>query len=220
MYPVKNSDWIIAAHANINEIEKQVKKLKRNFSLIYIITGVLIILLSLSVVRFLGNYYERELELKNTKLAEEITILSKMNLNLINYKDKINKRLEEDREEEVNDTDDSKTKKRILTYSKDKLISIKTEDIAFINLEHSIATVFCLDGKKYTSNASLDELYNSLDKTLFFRANRQFVLSVKGIDEIFRYGNNQLKIKTKPESEVSIIISKNKASEFKRWLDM
>jgi len=220
LYPVKNSDWIIAAHANISEIEKQIKKLQLNFSLIYILTGIVIILLSLSVVRFLGNNYEKELELKNDKLAEEITILSKLNLNLSNYKDKISKKIEED-PKDLNDKEDSiKSKKRVLTFLKDKLISIKVDEISFINTEHSITTIFCLDGKKYTSNSSLDELYSSLDKTLFFRANRQFVLSVKGIDEILRYGNNQLKIKTTPTSNSAIIISKNKASEFKKWLDM
>jgi len=220
LYPVKNSDWIIAAHANVNEIEKQIKKLQLNFSIIYILTGIVIILLSLSVVRFLGNFYEKELELKNEKLAEEINILSKLNLNLSNYKDKISKKIEEDNSD-LNDKDDStQPKKRILTYLKDQLISIKVDEISFINTELSITTIFCLDGKKYTSNASLDELYASLDKTLFFRANRQFVLSAKGIDEILRYGNNQLKIKTAPISSSSIIISKNKASEFKKWLDM
>ena len=218
LYPVKNSDWIIAAHANVDEIEKQIQKLKVNFSLVYILTGVIIILLSLSIVRFLGNYYENELELKNTKLAEEIVILSKLNINLINYKDKINKKIEEDNRDLKGES--PKTKKRILTYLKDKLISVKVEEIAFINTEHSITSIFCLDGKKYTSNSSLDEIYDSLDKTLFFRANRQFVLSVKGIDEILRYGNNQLKIKTSPSSNNPIIISKNKASEFKKWLNM
>ncbi len=216
LFPVKNSDWIIAAHANVEKIDKQVQKLKANFSLVYILTGIIIILLSLSIVRFLGNYYENELEIKNMKLAEEITILSRLNSNLTNYKDKIDKKIKEGN----NDERASKTKKRILTYSKDKLISIKVEEIAFINTEHSITTICCLNGKKYTNNSSLDELYDSLDKTLFFRANRQFVLSVKGIDEILRYGNNQLKIKTSPSSNNSIIISKNKASEFKKWLNI
>jgi hypothetical protein len=215
LYPVKNSDWIVAAHANVSELKTHIHNLKVNFSLVYVLTGIVIILLSLSVVRFLGNYYEKELELKNDKLAEEIVILSKLNSNLSNYKNKISKKIKN------NDLDGtSKTKRRILTYLKDKLISVKVDEISFINTEHSITTIVCLDGKKYTSNSSLDELYSSLDKTLFFRANRQFVLSAKGIDEILRYGNNQLKINTTPISKRTIIISKNKASEFKKWLDM
>ncbi len=76
----------------------------------------------------------------------------------------------------------------------------------------------CLDGSKYASNSSLDELYGKLDHALFFRANRQYILSVKGIDEILRYGNNQLKIVTHPKD--SVIISKNKAAAFKKWMEM
>ncbi|NNE77719.1 MAG: LytTR family transcriptional regulator, partial [Pricia sp.] len=45
---------------------------------------------------------------------------------------------------------------------------------------------------------------------LYFRANRQYIISVKGIEEILRYGNNQLKIRLKLPSEDTIIISKNR----------
>ena len=32
-------------------------------------------------------------------------------------------------------------------------------------------TITCLDGKVYTNNSTLDELFNSLDHSIFFRAN-------------------------------------------------
>ena len=223
LYPVKNTDWIIAAHANIDKIEKAITRLKINFLIVYLLTSISIILLSIIIVRYLGNYYEKELELKNEKLTEEVLSLSKLNISLTNYKDKISKKIsesnliEENKDDIVNE-ESLKIKSRLLTYSKDKLISIRVDQIAFIFTENSVTYVTCLDGNKYTNNASLDELYNSLDHSIFFRANRQYILSVKGIDEILRYGNNQLKIKTKPEN--SVIISKNKASEFKKWLNM
>jgi hypothetical protein len=218
LYPVNNTDWIIAAHANIDKIEKEIAKLKVNFLLVYLLTSISIILLSLFIVRYLGNYYEKELELKNSNLQEEVLNLSKLNLSLTNYKNKINEKIDEIETTDDDNDESLKIKRRVLTYSKDKLISIKVDQIAYINIENSVTSVTCLDGKKYTNNSSLDELYGSLDHTIFFRANRQFILSVKGIHEIFKYGNNQLKITTKPENIV--IISKNKASEFKKWLNM
>jgi len=223
LYPVKNTDWIIAAHANIDKIEKAIKRLKVNFLLVYLLTSISIILLSIFIVRFLGNYYEKELELKNEKLTEEVLSLSKLNLSLTNYKNKIISKIDktatidDDIKGKIEDAT-TKIKSRLLTYSKDKLISIKVDQIAYINTENSVTSIVCLDGNKYTNNSSLDDLYNRLDHSIFFRANRQYILSVKGIDEILRYGNNQLKIKTNPEN--SVIISKNKASEFKKWLNM
>ena len=221
LYPVKNSDWIIAAHANIAKIEKQIKKLKFNFLLVYLLSSATIVLLCLLMVRFLGSYYEKTLESKNEKLAKEVLNLSKLNIDLGKYRDRVNKKIEEENLEEVENLEDTvKIRNRLLTYSKDKLISIKVEEIAFIGTVNSITWINCLDGKRYSSNSSLDELFNSLDPMLFFRANRQHIISVKGIDEILRYGNNQLKIQLNPPSVDPIIISKNKASEFKKWLNM
>jgi len=221
LYPVSNSDWIIAAHANIAKIEKQIKQLKFNFLLVYLLSSATIVLLCLLMVRFLGSYYEKTLETKNEKLAEEVVNLSKLNTDLGNYRDRITKKIEEENLEVIDNSEDTvKIKNRLLTYSKDKLISIKVDEIAFIGTENSITWITCLDGKRYSSNSSLDELYSSLDPMLFFRANRQHIISVKGIDEILRYGNNQLKIQLNPPSNDAIIISKNKASEFKKWLNM
>ncbi|MCK5440524.1 MAG: LytTR family transcriptional regulator [Maribacter sp.] len=222
LYPVKNSDWIIAAHANIDKIEKQVGKLKFNFLLVYLLSSATMVLLSLLIVRFLGSYYEKTLELKNEKLAEEVVSLSKLNSNLNNYRNKVNKKIEEENDDEDVDPSNPVTiKNRLLTYSKNQLISIKVEEIASIKTENTVTSIICLDGKKYSSSSSLDELYNSLDHMLFFRANRQNIISVKGINEIFKYGNNQLKIKLNPSNtDSAIIISKNRVSEFKKWLNM
>ena len=219
LYPVKNSDWIIAAHANISKIEKQIDKLKFNFLLVYLLSSAIIVLLSLLTVRFLGSYYEKTLELKNEKLSEEVMNLSKLNADLYNLKNKIDKSIKDGNEESSEGDENTRIKNRLLTYSKDKLISVKVDEIAFISTEHSLTTITCLDGQRHSSNSSLDELYNSLDPMFFFRANRQHIIAVKGIDEILRYGNNQLKIKLNPPSSNAIIISKNKAAEFKKWLD-
>ena len=47
-------------------------------------------------------------------------------------------------------------------------------------------------------------------------ANRQFTFLVKGIYEIFREGNNQLKIKSNQASSKTIVINKNKVVEFNK----
>jgi Tfp pilus assembly protein PilN len=217
LYPVQNTDWIIAAHANLKKTEGHLEDLKVNFILIYLLTSVIVILLSTIMVRYLGNYYEKELEKKNDQLTDELMELSKLNTSLTLHKQKASMN-SNDGNIAVKDTDDKTVKSRLITYSKDKLDFIGIDQIAYINTENTVTTITCLDGKKYANNASLDELYSSLDSTTFFRANRQNILSVKGIDEILRFGNSQLKIKTKPEN--SIIISKNKVSEFKKWLNM
>ena len=122
--------------------------------------------------------------------------------------------------ENLEDESENLSKKRILTYLRHELLSISTDDIAYIYTESTITYVICFDGKRSTSNSSLDELFANLDNTYFFRANRQFIIAISAIDKIVRYGNNQLKILINPNSELDIIISKNKAAEFKKWLNL
>jgi len=54
-----------------------------------------------------------------------------------------------------------------------KIISIKVDQLAYNKTENSIILIHCLGGKKYTNNASLDELYNCLDHSTFLGQIRQ-----------------------------------------------
>tara|TARA_R110002072_G_scaffold109335_13_gene236676 strand:- start:8182 stop:8724 length:543 start_codon:yes stop_codon:yes gene_type:complete len=179
--------------------------------------GVLIILLSFLAVRFIGSRYEKQLEVKNSDLASEVINLSKLNADLVTYKKEVVKKPDTIEEAEVSS---EINKKRILTYIRNELVPINIEDISHIYTENTITYVVCFNGKKSTTNASLDDVYTNLDSLLFFRANRQFIIGIKAIDKIIKYGNSQLKIVLQSDAEVEIIISKNKAAEFKQWLNV
>jgi DNA-binding LytR/AlgR family response regulator len=86
-------------------------------------------------------------------------------------------------------------------------------------MESTITYVVCFDGSQSTSNSSLDELFSQFDGTHFYRANRQFIVAISAIKKIIKYGNNQLKLIVEPNSDFDIIISKNRAAEFKQWLN-
>lgn len=215
--PVTDSDLIVSAHINLDKIAVQTRTLKTSFYTIFILMGVLIILSSFFAVRIIGSYYEKQLELKNINLESELVNLSKLNTDLVAYQQKV-----------VDDTSSSPEsseplsdsgKKRILTYIRNELIPINIDEIAYIYTENTITYVVCSDGKKSTSNISLDDMFSNLDPSLFFRANRQFIISIASIEKIIKYGNSQLKILIQ-NADVEIIISKNKAAEFRQWLNI
>ncbi|NER18880.1 LytTR family transcriptional regulator DNA-binding domain-containing protein [Spongiivirga citrea] len=211
---VENSDWIVAAHANIDSIAQQMSDFKRQFLIIFLMMGALVVLSSVMVLRLLGSKYEKRLELKNEKLEDEVINLSKLNRAVGDYQQKVIEK------ETVTETDVNNPKKRILTYIRNELVPIPIEEIAYIYMENTITYVVCIDGKRSTTNLSLDELFSQFDESYFFRANRQFIIAISSIDKIVKYGNNQLKILVKPDSDTAIIISKNRASQFKQWLNM
>ncbi|UII77316.1 LytTR family transcriptional regulator [Flagellimonas sp. HMM57] len=221
LYPVKNSDWIIAAHANVKKISTQIDDIRNKFYVIFIIMGAALILCSVIMVRIIGSAYEKKLEAKNQKLedqnqrlGDEVVNLAKLNKDLDSYQQRV-----VDDKLNVQQTESEKNKKRILTYVRNELRPISTEDIAYIYTESTITYVVCFDGSRSTTNVSLDELFSNMDESHFYRANRQFIVAISAINKIIKYGNNQLKILVDPNSEVDIIISKNKAAEFKQWLN-
>lgn len=231
MNPVPNSDWIITAYANTNKIRNQIKKVETRFYTIFGIMGFVMVLTSVITVRLIGSVYEKKLENKNEALETEVINLAKLNNDLSRYQKKVNEnalesngaaggqKRETEKVKEA-DTTQENSKIRILTYLRNELLSIATEEIAYIYTENTITYVVDIHGKKSTTNASLDELYSGLNASFFYRANRQFIIAISAIQKIIRYGNNQLKIVVNPNSEIDIIIGKNKAAEFKQWLNL
>lgn len=218
--PLKKSDLIVAANVNINNIKNQMRTLKTNFYLIFLVMGILVIGLSFVAVRIIGSAYEKQLELKNSTLTSEVVNLSKLNTDLVSYKEKVAEIPVETKPKKSEEKQKDKEKERILTYVRNELVPVNIKDIAYVYTENTITYVVCFDGKRSTTNMSLDDMYANLNSSLFFRANRQFIISITAIDKIIKYGKSQLKILLQSKTSEEIIISKNKAAEFKQWLNM
>jgi len=211
VYPVRGTGWMLASHANINVIQAQLDNLYQKFwvgtlLLVIIITGICFWL-----IRLIHRKYEQEMELKISGLNKEVNNLGMLNRQL-EYK-------QQHATENRNIQKEENTKKRLITYLKDEIITIDTEDIAYIILSGNTISVFTFQNKIYNLNTSLDDLMKELDNKNFYRANRQFIININAIENIWIYGRNQLRIDTKPKCPEPIIISKNKVSEFKKWLD-
>lgn len=215
LIPIENSDWILAAHANTEKMSLKVQQLKNNLNTILLVMGLVVILSFIIVARLIGSSYEKRLELKNQKLEDEVINLTKLNRAVGDYKQKVSLA-----QPKTINQGDQKSKKRILTYVRNELLPVATEEIAHIYTENNITYVVRVDGRKTTTNLSLDELFSNLDDSFFFRANRQFIIAISAINKIVKYGNNQLKILVNPDSAVDIIISKNRAAEFRQWLNL
>lgn len=211
--PLKNADLIVAAHVNINLLANQIAALKNKFYLLFLLMGIVVVVLSFVAVRFLGSLYEKQLEAKHANLTDELLNLSKLNADLMQYQENVT----------TVDIDETKTDNanyRILTYIRNELVPLQIQQISHIYTENAITYFVTFDDKVSTNNNSLDEVYQKLDAAKFFRANRQFIINIASINKIIKYGNNQLKIVLKNKTTVDIIISKNKAAEFKQWLNM
>lgn len=111
-------------------------------------------------------------------------------------------------------------KTRFVIKVGEHLKSILVEEILFFySLEK--ATYLCTaDFKTYIVDYSLDRISEMVDEHRFFRINRKYILSNQSIADIVFYSNSRLKIKLKKPDEESIIVSRDKVTAFKEWLDL
>jgi DNA-binding LytR/AlgR family response regulator len=110
-------------------------------------------------------------------------------------------------------------KERFLVKTGSRLISINVDEVAWFLASEKLVYLQMVSGNKYVIDYSLDELITLLNPKNFFQLNRQFISSIKSIKDIHTYFNGKLKISLNPMVEEEVLVSRERASEFKKWLD-
>ena len=111
-----------------------------------------------------------------------------------------------------------KYQSRILVAVKDKIIPLAVEDIACIYSTDRKTEIITTSGQTYTYNKPLDTMIKNLDPTVFFRANKQFIINRNQITDITVWFDSRLRLRLTAETPEDIYIAKNRVSEFKSWL--
>lgn len=111
-------------------------------------------------------------------------------------------------------------KTRFLAHSGHQILSISTQDVRCFHFENKVVWLKHLNGNKYALDATLDQLEHQLNPDDFFRVNRQFILSHKGIRSVANYTNGRLKIVSSFDAQGDeIVVSRDRVPRFKNWLD-
>jgi DNA-binding LytR/AlgR family response regulator len=110
-------------------------------------------------------------------------------------------------------------KTKFLVYSGKSILPVHDEDIVLIT-KQEIIFLNDQNGKQYvTEFRSLDEVMELLNPGKFFRANRQFIVQEAFIDRFETDYTGKIHLRMKSYENQIIVISKDKAAEFKRWLE-
>jgi len=113
----------------------------------------------------------------------------------------------------------SKKKTRMLVRKGLENISLRLDEIAFFYTEHKIVYVTDNTGKKYLADKNLTDLEEELDDTMFFRANRQYIVNINYVKGFKAYEKVKLLVElTIPELNHCIIISQETAPAFRKWM--
>lgn len=109
-------------------------------------------------------------------------------------------------------------KQRFLVRISDRLVPINTSDVCYFFAEDKMVFLQT-EQNKYPIDFTLDQLEEMLDPKLFFRINRKYLGQAKAISKIFNHLNGKLKLVLTPNQEDEIYVSRERASDFKTWLD-
>jgi len=125
-----------------------------------------------------------------------------------------------DKFDEIKNLFQKEYKHRFMVKVGNQFKSFNVEDIAYFKSEDGVIVLFTHTGKSYPVEYTIDQLEAILNPVHFFRINRKFMVSVKAVIEIHSYFNSRLLLKILPKQEEEVIVSRERTSNFKRWLDM
>jgi len=110
-------------------------------------------------------------------------------------------------------------KEQFLIKSGQSLSIIQIIQVAYFYSEDGYVQLITNDNKKHLIEFSLDQLGEVLDPQLFFRINRKYILHMPAIQKINSYFNSRLKLNLTPSAKDDIIVSRERVTDFKNWLD-
>jgi DNA-binding LytR/AlgR family response regulator len=113
-----------------------------------------------------------------------------------------------------------KKKTRLIVRRGATYFALKHSDIALIYTSDKLVYVIDRESKKYMADKSLAELENELDHSIFFRANRQFIVNFNFIKSFKSYQKVKLLVTMDvPDFEKPVIISQQISPAFKKWMN-
>jgi len=109
-------------------------------------------------------------------------------------------------------------KKRFLIRYGEHIKTIDISQVAYFYTEEKINFLKTKDDRTYPVEYNLDKLETILDPERFFRINRQFIISIDSIVEMFSFSKSRVKINLNPPVNLDTIVSTERSPHFKEWL--
>jgi two-component system, LytTR family, response regulator LytT len=110
-------------------------------------------------------------------------------------------------------------KSRFMVRLGQKIIALPADKIAYFFSESKLTYIVSKDGKRYPMDQPLEELTGLLDPRIFFRINRQYIITFESIAEIHPYFKGRIKLLLHPKTDDDVVISSERTPEFKSWID-
>ena len=109
-------------------------------------------------------------------------------------------------------------KERFLIRVNDRIIPLKTSEIAYVYSEEKNNYLVTFDDQHYIIDSSLDVICDDLNPEQFFRVSRSCIISSKAIRSIIKQ-TGRLRIIADPDPSFEITVSRSRVDDFLTWLE-
>jgi DNA-binding LytR/AlgR family response regulator len=112
-----------------------------------------------------------------------------------------------------------KYKERFMIRVGEHLRTIEVSNILYFYSQEKATFCYTTDNRSFILDYTLEQLDEMVDPQFFFRINRKYTVSAKGIQDIINHTNSRLKLILKGSTDADCIVAREKVQEFKNWLD-
>ncbi|MDO7887064.1 LytR/AlgR family response regulator transcription factor [Hymenobacter cheonanensis] len=110
-------------------------------------------------------------------------------------------------------------KTRFLVRQGDHLLPLPATEAAWFQSRHDTTTLATHDGRRFVVEYTLEQLESLLDPRQFFRLNRQLMAQLPAVRRLVPHFGGKLLVELAPAPTDEILVSKEKASAVKHWLE-
>lgn len=109
---------------------------------------------------------------------------------------------------------------RFLVKSGSVFLSVSEDDVAYMHYQNRrYVFIVTKQNQHFLYDSTMETLEKRLNPVKFFRINRQFIVNQQSIAQMHLHDRGRFKIETNPECKEEMIVSINKISDFKEWLN-
>ena len=111
------------------------------------------------------------------------------------------------------------SRKRFMVKDGGAMVFVSMEEVAYFYSEDGISFLVNKNNKRYIVEMTLDAIEKDISTSDFFRINRGQIVSINSVEKIHPYFNHRLKLEISGNSKLEFVVSRNRTSAFKAWVN-
>jgi DNA-binding LytR/AlgR family response regulator len=110
-------------------------------------------------------------------------------------------------------------KTRFLVRQGEQLLPLPVTEVAWFLSRNETTTLVATDGRRFVVDYTLEQLEGLLDPAQFFRLNRQVLAQLPAVQRLHPHFNGKLLVELHPAAPEEVLVSREKSSAVKAWLE-